>query len=909
MKENEFNNFINPPIEARPRIRYWLPEGMVNKIGIIRDIKDFKQRGFGGIEVVPCQASIEDEKYAWNGQLWYENLECILEEADKQEMKVDIAIGPQWPIAMPTITNADHEASLYELTYGFRIIHNAGELDYNLPNKRVSHEEGTSKLLTVMAYQLVDENILDIHTYQDLTPYVKDNKINYNLNEMNFPIIIFAFWEQPSTHKVFDKYYVIDHLSALGAKQCELYWKENLYPLIIKHPNVCESIFCDSLEYNVSMEWTRGLEKIFMDKKGYDLLPYLPIISINRTYPKCDTPNFQINDSIMKESINNDFYDVINECHIKNHLQPLENLARNMGMNLRYQVGYNKPYNIESCAMNVSIPENESLNRVSINNLMSMNGAVHLMNKKIYSYECNAEFMNAYGQTYEDLLWWIKRSYLAGINRQVIHGAAYNGGYNSTSSNREEYYQWPGYENFGKYVSNYWNRTLSIEHSRHHMDYISRINSVLQKQHKVDLAIYRHDYLNDGKGADGEYIIHDNGILMNNGYSYDIVSAKLLEQEGLSVENNILEKNGPGYKALIFNNISEITTKLFSNILKFARDGLPIYFIGQFPSRVKFASEYDLQKDLQKFLDSLKKCQNVKCVKNYEMLLQVLVNDCILPDACYLNEVEIGNVHCKEDQIDYYYFYNYNSVNCTNNDKIEFNKESYFPFINKELCFKDKILNVQFKHTTIPILLDAQTGEIRKINYKKNEYGIEISLKLLADEAIILAFLPQDVYELLEKDMCDLIEIADNTTKSDFKWTIDLYKLLNKGPLFSDVEYYYYKHFEHINELTWWNEMNTSLNNFVGYGVYRTQFEMNKEENVNYLLELCEISDTFEIDINGHLFTQISQFAQTMDITKFLNNGENKISIKVYSNLANLLIDDANKHYGINGKIKIRRTE
>lgn len=907
MREKIFDDFMNPKNESRPRIRYWLPEGMTNKSGIINDLRELKKRGYGGVEVVPCKANTSDKRYLWNQELWYQNFEYLLKEAEHLELKVDIANGPQWPIAMPTITNADHEASLYELTYGYKIINNLEEFDYLLPRKRVSHNEGTSKLLAVMAYQLIDEQTLDSSTYLDLMPYVKDNKIEYKFTPCKRPLIIFAFWQQPAVQKVFDKYYVIDHLSRTGVVECEKYWKEKLYPIISKYPNVCESIFCDSLEYDVSMEWTRGFEDIFKDMKGYDLLPYLPLISVKRTYPQNDTPGFQFENKNIGRMINNDYFDVINECYISNHLKPLKELAESMGLSLRYQVAYNKPFNIESCAMEVNIPENESLNRVSINNLTSMNGAVHLGNKKIYSYECNAEFMNAYGQTYEDLLWWVKRAYLAGINRQVIHGAAYNGGFDSFVDSKQNFYEWPGYENFGKYVSNYWNRTLSIKHAKHHIDYISRMNSILQKKHKVDLAIYRHEYLNDGKGADGEYIVNDNALLMNNGYTYDIVSSKLLNIDGLRVENCVLANDGPGYKALIFNEISEITLTILEKIMNFARNGLPIYFVGKIPSQVKFAKELDKKNELNIFIENLLRFDNVKYAESYQILLKLLKQDLIYPNAHYLKETEIGNIHCIDHEINYYYFYNYNRVKCKDNGKKEFIKESYYPAIDKNSCFKRKHLNVEFKHKGIPVILDAETGQMQEIRYYKNDYGTCLSFDMLEDEALIVAFLPEIQYDYVKNNVYKHIGNIGEVVIEDLVWTIDLYKISNRNGLFTDVDYKFYNHYKQSGECTWWDEMDTSLKNFGGYGIYSTKFNFTKEINVQYILELCEISDTFELMINNQRYFKLSRYKQVMDITDLLVNGENTITIKVYSTLANVLIDNANKHYGINGKIKIRR--
>ena len=54
--------FKNPPVEAGVRVRYWLPQGMVNDIGIHKDLIDLRNRGFSGVEVVPFDVKHEDLK-------------------------------------------------------------------------------------------------------------------------------------------------------------------------------------------------------------------------------------------------------------------------------------------------------------------------------------------------------------------------------------------------------------------------------------------------------------------------------------------------------------------------------------------------------------------------------------------------------------------------------------------------------------------------------------------------------------------------------------------------------------------------------------------------------------------------------------------------------------------------------
>lgn len=57
-----------------------------------------------------------------------------------------------------------------------------------------------------------------------------------------------------------------------------------------------ESLFCDSLEYEVKLDWTPDFPEEFEQRRGYSLLPYLPFIGLDNLYPACDLPGYRLED-------------------------------------------------------------------------------------------------------------------------------------------------------------------------------------------------------------------------------------------------------------------------------------------------------------------------------------------------------------------------------------------------------------------------------------------------------------------------------------------------------------------------------------------------------------------------------------------------------------------------------------
>lgn len=896
----KLNSFIEIKEKTRPKIRYWLPEAMVDLDDLKQDLIDFKGRGFGGVEIVPFKTPIKQDKNDdWGSEYWYSVLETIIKTAKELSLKVDIANGPQWPIAMPDIKNADQDGTLYELTYGLKVIKNFKDDDKTIPQPRLSHDEGTPILIALMAYQQIDDYVIDDHTYINLLPYYNQHTIDYDFKNCQGTWVIFAFWQQPACQKINNQYYVIDHLSLKGVEHCRNYWFKNIEPIVNQYPNVCESIFCDSIEYKVSLDWTRDFISIFKNYKGYDISKYLPVIGQELTYPRNDITHYRFNDRALTECVNNDYFDTLSYCFNNHHLLPLEEMAKQMQLNIRYQVAYNKPFQIESAAACVSICENETLKRNSINNLKTMAGAVHLYHKPIYSYECHAEFENAYGQTYEDLLWWIKRGALAGINNQVLHGASYNGGYHQSCLPNVT---WPGYEAFGRFISNYWNRQLNPQVTRQNIEAIAKINTIMQKQPHIDLAIYRQTYLNNGKGGDGDYIIHDHQCLMNHGYTYDFVSLELLLNPSIQVTHHRLDENGVGYKALILPETTHLSLQAIEHFKTLANSKFPIFLVNVNQISPMYKNDYEQLNKLKQEFENLLSLDDVYQVDNYEKLIELLKQHQIFPDTFYTQEVEIGSLHLSEEMIDYYYFYNYSKIDYRD----DFVSETYFPTLNKDKFWQKKHLNVNLLNTGKILMYDYISDSFYDVNARPIGAYLNVDLDLFCDQAIILMVINPKLYDTLDipllKQNVNQLQLKQYLPLDD--WTLNIYQFLPKSKesyLYRDSKYQFIKQYQLSQTLKWWHELDDQLEKIAGVGVYQTQFNIHQLKR--YFINIPHINNGLQIKVNGKNVPCISQSMQIIELTDYLQLKENKLEIIIDSSLANYLVTNAHQSYGIEGVI------
>lgn len=905
MKINEWENIA---CTMRPKVRYWVPGAAMDEEDLKEELRLMWERGFGGVEIVPLLETpreIIHSEDGWDTENWKRMLRVIADTTKELGMSFDVANGPMWPISMPSVTSADHPAALRELTYGM-VEWEGGLYDGPLPKRRKIHKEGTPELVHVLAYQKNPEGQLVEGTYQNLTEFQENGWLCAELPEAagTNSWVIFAFYEQPAVQKTADNmYYVIDHLGKAGADACREYWE----PLLEKeeYPSM-ESIFCDSLEYQTVMDWTRNFVEEFEQSRGYSVLPYLPFLGQEGVYPPHDLTGFQLDEPGLSEMIRRDYCEVLTQCYCKNHLKILEDMARRYGKSIRYQVAYNKAFEIERCGLYVGIPENEALGRPALDCLKAMAAAAHLGRKERYSFECAAIFGNAYGQDYEDLFWWVKRSLMAGMNAQVLHGASYSGAYHGRLSQEGAMpgVQWPGYEAFSVVVSNNWNRTPSLEDARGCMDAIARMNALFRKQAKVDCVIYREAYLNPGTFSDhGMY--PDKGALGRSGYSYEWISPELMELLVCTVKDGLLDSEGPAYQCLVIPEISYVSIRGLEKMLEFARNGLVTVWVGRKPQYTAFYGEWIEPKKREQWR-SLRDALWERCihVAEYEEVPGALMQAGIMPRLMLDSSINMATA-LREDRNQkrsYYMLYAYNSV--------EFTPDTPNP---KELVcsamFREGTTKSTYRRpgkascTEIRVWLrglgrvwkcNPWNGQVKPLDFKPSEDGKHMmgTLQMEEDDFVILALDPE------EREM----EPADKSMVESCVVPVKMDRLLLRafGPNREGEKSFLRSGFSKetkevtLDKLVPWQQLPEAGEQFIGQGIYEGHVIVG---HVDRLVEACfcagNVCDSFHVLVNGEPAAFPDQVRKEADILANLKEGDNIIRVVVTSNLYNCCIQKA----------------
>lgn len=932
--------FQNPSGQNRPKTRWWIPGSHMTKAEIEAEIKSMSDAGFGGAEVVPVSSGGKDgSSIDWGTQQWNEMIRHMLQVAGKYDFTIDFTMTPAWPLALPSIQDLDDPKSGAQMELDGNHVDGITQENPYRGKVPVAKEldAGTPVLMavTVAKYAEKENAVLDydsaktldletqvVHNSEDPTDYT----VEFTPEEEG-EYVLFGWWQHPSGNRTYDNYQV-DHFGKGGAQAIIDYWEDNLLPYYGDDFQNASALFIDSLEFQTHLDWTIGLLDDFKQFKNYDFSSYLPAVYDTDSLGNQSAnpqPDFQFNRN--NDALKNDFRDTLTQLYIENHLKPLSEFCDKHGVQLRYQTSYGKSLELAQTAMYVDIPETETLYSADVIDFYRLqSGAAHMADKQIYSIEASPEGMlhlnfggheihvpqgngedspGNYQQTWDSQIWHVQRAFAGGVNQIVFHGYSYNGQYEG-EGNENGYVQgtkWPGFEGFGvDSWSNSWGERLpSWQHARNYTDSIARNQYILrQGEAKVDLAIYEHEYWNVGRSD----IYQDDKQLQQQGFTYDFISPSALSLESATVCNGRLNESGPAYKALILNQQQTLTASAATKILSYAQKGFPIVIVGESPSADAFCDNTDVAGMMQELVTY----PSVKQVADTDSVPQALRQLGITADASYGEQSCIVNVHRRTNTTDFYYLYN------------EGNAKNY-PAA-KEI--QPVTTEVTLQGSGTPYFLNAWTGEVTPVSqYTRTANAVTIPVTIAGNDSVTIALTNEDwgqndlphvtkgnlnteynehnqlVAKSFESGTETLTlsnqntvtvttgQVAQPITLSEWDLSVESW---TEGETPTETNKTILQ-VGTIDGLKLWNKI-PGLEKVSGIGRYTTTvfLEQGWEQGSGALIRLGDVVDSYQIEVNGNV-VPASQINTTIDIGKYLEAGENTITVEVASTLLNAVLD------------------
>lgn len=420
------------------------------------------------------------------------------------------------------------------------------------------------------------------------------------------------------------QYFAVDFFNQDGAQKAIDYWNDNmlywmeteeiaegyeykgmdstLAELMAENSrltNGATCIFEDSIECHIQFAaWCIDGVEEYQKRFGEDLTACLPLIcGMNAT-----------NDDGMAESIKENYQLMLGDLYDCEHAEPISAWTNTFGCSYRAQPYSLTGLDVTASSIAVDIPEGD--NSTVGDGLRTMRASVNMSDKRYLS-------MESLTFGYESFLEWtpiekqINSDYCDGVNRVIFHGSPFNRAYDGTYNNYNS--QYPGWS-WG--FMNWNSRQLWWDYAHGITDYIASVQALLQNgTNKVDIAILRDKSESFNFTSGDAY-----GALMDNGYSYNIMSEQAFMHDKTAVnavaENGMIYAGGPAYKALIVDNNQYISGAMTDKLLQFAEAGVPILFVGDLPETTYGTESYEGENaDIEQKLAALMELDNVSQIE------------------------------------------------------------------------------------------------------------------------------------------------------------------------------------------------------------------------------------------------------------------------------------------------------
>lgn len=887
--------FQNPAKTYRPMVRWWWPGGDVTDAELRREVALLDQANFGGAEIQPFVIGLHSDMPAETRKrvddyltpTFYAHVRAALEEARDHGMWMDYTFGSGWPFGGAGVITP--ELSAVELRSTHESIRGPVHFHARLPTPQLGEDitgnrdlspdwlqrfQKREKLVAVVAIrgevpqfyqsQSPDEQQaerspgqLDAGTSIILTSHLStDGTLDWDVPPGTWQV--FVFKELPTGQQLAGgtgtgTQLVLDHMSR---QAFDVYAKrvggtaKQYDGQFFGHG--LRAIFCDSLEVQANLYWNEDFLNEFRKRRGYDLTPYLPILKVSGFgVPYGASPvNLPVYDiSGIGDRVRQDYWQTVSDVMIENFYSPFIQWAANNNLLSRVQA-HGSPTDLLRVYGESSIPETEDLYDNGRYDFLKMSSsAADLYGRKIVSSESFVWRGKAYQNTPEKIKRFADELLTAGINEIIYHGFPYeymdrpepgwhpfaaNGSYSSHMNQHNAF--WPYLPRLNEYITR--------------VQYISQAGTTV-----VPVALYRGLFAYDSIGpAPQEPEIATR--MMAAGYNYDHIDAYVLLHSKV-VGRKLISPGGEAYSVLILPYQKTVTAPVADQLTTFARQGLPIVFIGSTPLAEPVATDGQLPtaaptNSLAKLLTE----KNVHAASNPSDTVKVLVTE-IQPNLLFDGE-PVPFIEKRIASLDIFFLRNPSSAG--------------------------KLVTADFRAKGTPEIWDPWTGEHHPFTQFQQRAGtLHARLDMDPYGSALLVF---DPAAKPVKPSAFASRTLSPTAQLDIGQNGWKFHGVGIGPGSQtetiDLD---------LPALVDWTSID-KLKNFSGRGQYTTTFDVPAgylAKHPHILLDLGDVKDVAEISINGKSGPVLLLRPYRADVTALLHAGENTLQVTVVNTQYNAL--------------------
>ncbi len=592
--------FANPPKEARLRCYWWWLNGNTTQAAITRDLEEMKAKGYGGALLVDAGGADQRDNRpvaagpTFGSPEWRVLYRHALQEAARLGLEISLNIQSGWNLGGPMV-KPEEAAKL--LTWSRVAVH--GPADLHQPLAQPPERNGWYREIAVLAYPLrhgpglparpirnlrikaafeeagfsvpvtaplmedvaaqPGEEDAPFGAVEDVTASMVDGQFTWHAPVGDWEILRIGYTNSDarvSTSSGAWQGLAIDYLDRAAF---EHYWRDNVDPLLAdarQYPGALRYLVTDSWELG-GINWTAAFRQHFRSLRGYDLLPYLPVIA-GRIIGSRETSNRFLND----------FRRTVGDLIVSQHYAVFADLANRAGLGIHPESGGPHGAPIDALAtLGVSaFPQTEFWARSATHRtrdeerffVKEGSSAAHTYGKTVVA----AEAMTSIGPQWEETIWdnlkpTFDQAACEGLNRLIWH--------TFTSSPKEA--GLPGQEYFaGTHLNpnvTWWNEAGPF------FAYINRASFLLQQGRPMaDVVYYYGDNVPNFvrlKSSDPAKVLP--------GYDYDVADENVLVHRMSVRDGRIVLPDGVSYRLLVLPDAAGIAPQALRAVHKLVADG------------------------------------------------------------------------------------------------------------------------------------------------------------------------------------------------------------------------------------------------------------------------------------------------------------------------------------------------
>lgn len=933
--------------------------GIATKKSITQDLEAMKTNGIAGAILCDNGGDYSPTGVVFMSDGWKENFAHAIKEADR--LGIEISLNIQSGCGDPGNPNIKDDNGLKKVTYSEHNVTGPKKiaLELDMPPNQIFYKDITVQAISTPEPDIRFNELIknwgiksfnkkeswnkkldryDLNQYSDaytgdgegsaiagddlidLSKHFVDGKLKWEVPAGKWTIIRYGYTSTGKLNNYASEGYkgglCYDQMHPRGINA---QWKDVVKPLIDianENGNSLKYVHVDSWEMGTT-NWTHDFELEFKKRRGYEMIPYLPVLT-----------GRIVGSREMSNRFLEDFRLTVGDMVADGNYGELHRLAHAEGISMHSEsAGPHLPPvdGLKTLGIN-DIPMGESWARAATHRKTEAQrmhvklgaSAAHIYGKRFFAAEIPTTVGPVWERSPADVKIVLDRCFCMGVNRVNWH----------TYTSSPDEYGLPGIEYFaGTHLNRHvpwWNESKTF------IDYINRTQHMLtQGLHVADVL----GYLGSGVPLFG-FLDSDRGDIPP-GYAWDMCNGEVLLHRASVKNGRIYLPDGKNYAILALSDHKDLSLPVLKKIEKMVEQG--IVLVGNPPERASGLTGFpQSDRELKAIARRLwGKADGVASYVNKvgkgkvyagKTVAEVLALEKIEPDLEWepKENMDLEYIHRTSDDVDIYYVLNkwawkgitdlehrnvaalpdrYVHTNCTFRIEGDRKIERWDP-VTGEIT-PVNVYEQKYGACTLPVSLEPEGAAFyvfRKaektthiINIKKDgEILFEGNTPLTAGASKI--FVRENALEVIEEGEYKLTEsggkemIVSHEEVNDIKeiqgpWHVTFQEKPILGKPFSAT-------FDNL--ISWTESDNHKIKYFSGTARYEKKFNIKKQSisNGRAYLNLGKVGDIATVKLNGEQVGVYWKPPYIADITDDIQEGENKLEISVINLWINRLVGD-----------------